>query len=117
MDKALRREAKRAYKELLSFPFPYEGLASLENTFEDTHPEIEEFTMDFNDFCTLVAGSCTYIIKGKAIPKYQASFLTEAFFTSYPKYTFLQPVLKDYPDVSDELIRHEKVRKMLVKDL
>ncbi|WP_281863443.1 YxiJ family protein [Planomicrobium okeanokoites] len=117
MDKALRREAKRAYKELLSFPFPYEGLASLENTFEDTHPEIEEFTMDFNDFCTLVAGSCTYIIKGKAIPKYQASFLTEDFFTSYSKYTFLQPVLKDYPDISDEMMRYETVRKMLVENL
>ena len=117
IDKQFRREVKNIYENELSSAFPSEDIVKLENILGNDHPEAQEFVAHFEEFCMLIAGSCTYVIGKKNIPKYQAQFLKEDFFSSYPQYAFLQPLLRDYPDLYKVMKNYETARELLVKIL
>lgn len=117
IDYQLIIEIKNHFENELSLSFPSDEIEKLENLLVENHPEIEDFNMDFNAYCDLIAGSCTYVIRGKQVPKPQNRFLKEDFFQSYPPYAFLQPVVHQFPELMKEMQRFEKARKMLVKTL
>ncbi|MGO1059227.1 YxiJ family protein [Planococcus sp. FY231025] len=117
IDNQLVIELKNLYENELSLCFPSDEIEKLENLLGEIHPEIEDFIMDFNEYCDLIAGSCTYVIIGNQVPKPQSSFLKKDFFQSYPQYAFLQAVVHQFPELMKEMLRIEKARKMLVKTL
>lgn len=115
----MRREEiqklKELYKSTLTFGFPYEDILKMEKEFENQNPEIENFIEDFNDFCLLVAGSCTYVLSNKRIPKSQRKNVEKSFFSQYPQYHFIQSALCQYADLNREFQSFERARVLLVK--
>jgi len=109
------KELKKMYESTLTADFPYEDISRIEKEFGNKNPEIENFIEDFNNFCLLVAGSCTYILSNNKIPKYQRKNLERDFFTQYPEYCFIQPELGRYSDLYRELKSFESARELLIE--
>ncbi|GLY12554.1 YxiJ-like family protein [Pseudobacillus badius] len=99
-------------------PFPSEDLKLIEENHRDGllyHTDEITLTEDFHNFLFVIAGSASYILSGKRIPKHQKQFLEKGFFECYPAYRFLEKLSDKYPDFSEELKRHELARQLLVK--
>jgi YxiJ-like protein len=69
---------------------------------------------DFEEFTMLLAGSCSYVLGNKNIPKYQRNLLYKDFFTLYPQYSVLNESISNYPGFHKELEGIENVRKLIL---
>ncbi|CAM5795909.1 YxiJ family protein [Brevibacillus borstelensis] len=107
----------RLYNFQLVNPFPYEDTNRIKIDFESEFELLEEENLnaDFNDYCTLIVGTTSYILKGNVanIPKKQIEFLNEDFFQRFPQYSFIKAKLENYPDFQNEYIIHEELRKII----
>lgn len=102
------------YHAELSNGFPYEDIELIEKDFVGIIDEENWLAADFNEFCMLIAGSSTYVLANKKIPKYQRQILHKEFFSLYPNYYFLKDSLANYPNFHRELISFEKTRELLL---
>lgn len=77
--------------------------------------EDESLNADFNDYCTAIVGTTSYILKGNVnkIPNRQIELLNKGFFERFPQYNFIESSLKKYPDFESEYNNHEKLRKLI----
>lgn len=113
-----RRLINQLKKLNLTNGFPYEDINLIQENYKEVIPDLKEENQlidDFNCFQLLIAGSSTYVIKGKRVPSFQKQYLTKSFFDSYPIYTFLEGELDNYPDFKKELDVFEMARDILCK--
>ncbi|WP_260288691.1 YxiJ-like family protein [Peribacillus aracenensis] len=103
----------RKMETLLKNDFPSEDIERIENTFFNNNSKYC-LMGDFDSFCSLISGSLGYVNSNKKIPKYQRNLLYKDFFTLYPQYEPLKEQLDTYPDFSQELFVHERVRELLL---
>lgn len=115
----MKQDLIKCLKKLdLQNGFPYEDLNLIEDTYVkelSNLPSDTSLIEDFNDFCLIIAGSVSYAIEGKKIPKYQKRLLNKDFFESYPYYSFLKKEINKYNDLKRELEIHELARQILIK--
>lgn len=99
-------------------PFPYEGTRKIKVDFERDFLllEDENLNADFNDYCTVIVGTTSYILGGNfdEIPEMQIELLHKSFFERFPKYNFFESNLDKYPDFQNEYNNHEKLRKLIL---
>lgn len=88
IDYQLIIEIKNHFENELSLSFPSDEIEKLENLLGEIHPEIEDFIMDFNAYCDLIAGSCTYVIRGKQVET-SKQVLERRFFSELPSICIL----------------------------
>ncbi|MBM7110326.1 YxiJ family protein [Brevibacillus laterosporus] len=106
------------YNYQLVNPFPYEETSKIKIDFERDFVLLEDESLnaDFNDFCTLMGGTTSYILKGNVdkIPKRQIELLNKGFFERFPQYQFFESSLEKYPDFQNEYNIHEQLRKLIL---
>lgn len=99
-------------------PFPYEETSKIKLDFERDFGLLEDESLnaDFNDYCTVIVGTMSYILKGKIdkIPSRQIELLRRGFFERFPQYNFFESELANYPDFHNEYNNHEKLRKLIL---
>jgi hypothetical protein len=93
-------DLKLLYGTALINEFPSDDILKIEEDFQGDIAEIDWLTADFNEFCTLITGSCSYVFDNKKIPKRQREFLYRDFFSLYPKYLFLETAIEKSEDVN-----------------
>ncbi|MGZ4160370.1 MAG: YxiJ family protein, partial [Neobacillus sp.] len=86
---------------------------------EDFMNEISEddiLTADLNNYWMNIAGSLSYVLKGRAdrIPQGQIDRLHLSFFDVFQQYRFLAERVKDYPEFYEAFVNYEKTRKLLL---
>ncbi|MGX9291405.1 YxiJ family protein [Bacillus sp. A015] len=69
---------------------------------------------DFYIFFALVAGSLSYVIDHKRIPKKQLNVLLQSFEERYPQIKSFQHILESYPLLHDYIQYHEETRKRII---
>ena len=111
----IRKEIASLYNFQLVNPFPYEDTDKIKSDFERLLKD-ESLNADFNDYCTLIAGTTSYIFNDHVanIPRKQTEFLNEGFFQRFPQYSFIETKLESYPDFLTEYNNHEKLRKLIL---
>ncbi|BET19641.1 hypothetical protein RBIBE_36310 [Bacillus velezensis] len=72
---------------------------------------------DFYEYFALVCGSLDFVLANKQIPARQRKALYKSFFELYPQYAQRKNALMDYPELSREIERHERARRLLVSIL
>ncbi len=72
---------------------------------------------DFYEYFALVCGGLDFVLANKQMPARQRKALYKSFFELYPQYAQLKNALTDYPELSREIGRHERVRRLLVSIL
>ncbi|MBP1988686.1 YxiJ family protein [Paenibacillus eucommiae] len=105
------------YNFQLVNPFPYEDTEKIKRKFASL--EVESLNADFNDYCAVIAGTTSYILKGKVteIPNKQVELLNEDFFQRFPNYSLIETSLKKYPDFQAEYNNFEQLRHLIQKYL
>lgn len=110
-------EAAKIHKFIMVNPFPYEETSQIKVDFERDFLllENESLNADFNDYCTVIVGTTSYILKGDVdkIPNRQIELLKKGFFERFPQYNFIESSLNKYPDFQKEYNNHEKLRKLI----
>lgn len=105
-------------KFIMVNPFSYEGTSKIKVDFEKDFAMLEDESLnaDFNDYCTVIVGTASYILKGNVdnIPNRQIELLNWGFFERFPQYNFFEPSLERYPDFQSEYNYHEKLRKLIL---
>ena len=105
------------HKLIMVNPFPYEETSKIKIDFERDFVLLEDESLnpDFNDYCTVIVGTTSYILKGNVdkIPNRQIELLKKGFFERFPKYNFIESSLKNYPAFQNEYNNHEKLRKLI----
>lgn len=105
-------------KKFMENPFPYEGTSKIKHDFAGDFGLLEDESLnaDFNDYCTAIAGTMSYILKGNVnkIPDRQKELLKKDFFEMFPQYNFFGSKLAAYPDFQNEYSNHEKLRKLVL---
>lgn len=114
MKNGLISELENLYNTELMNEFPNEDIEHIEKDFEDVFSEVDWLGADFNESCMLIAGSTSYVLGNKKIPKNQRQFLYKNFFSLYPKYSFLKDSVSNYPHFYKELVSFEKARELLL---
>lgn len=106
------------YKFIMVNPFPYEGTSKIKVDFERDFVLLEDESLnaDFNDFCTMIVGTTSYILKDNIdkIPNRQIELLNKGFFERFPQYHFFESSLEKYLDFQNEYNKHEKLRKLII---
>jgi YxiJ-like protein len=90
--------------------FPYEDIAKMREDFKKDFSRIDDiFSADFNDYCSVIAGTFTYVINNNAggIPERQVDLLYKGFFERFEHYSFLEERLIHYPLLFNEYLSHE----------
>ncbi|GAA0136301.1 hypothetical protein YSY43_31420 [Paenibacillus sp. YSY-4.3] len=109
------------HKSIMVNPFPYEGTSKIKVDFERDFVLLEDESLnaDFNDYCTVIAGTTSYILNGHSdkIPKRQIELMNNGFFELFPKYNFFESSLDKYPEFQNEYNNHEKLRKLILNYL
>ncbi|MEC1369224.1 YxiJ family protein [Bacillus velezensis] len=72
---------------------------------------------DFYEYFALICGGLDFVLANKQMPARQRKALYKSFFELYPQYAQLKNALTDYPELSREIGRHERVRRLLVSIL
>lgn len=108
-------------KFIMVNPFPYEGTSKIKIDFEKDFAMLEDESLnaDFNDYCTVIVGTTSYVLKGNVdkIPNRQIELLSRGFFERFPQYNFFEASLERYPDFQNEYNNHEKLRKLVLSFL
>ncbi|WP_375004718.1 YxiJ family protein [Bacillus velezensis] len=99
----------KLYKKELEGPLPSDT-GRFEEDFEGV-----ACAGDFN--FALICGSLDFVLANKQMPARQRKALYKSFFELYPQYAQLKNALTDYPELSREIGRHERVRRLLVSIL
>ncbi|MCK8452107.1 YxiJ-like family protein [Bacillus safensis] len=90
----------------------------LDSAYPDDIVSFEEETAicsdDFYMFFSLVAGSLSYVIDHKRIPKKQLNVLRQSFEEQYPQIKSFQHVLESYPLLHSYVQYHEETRKRII---
>lgn len=98
--------------------FPYGDTERIKNDFvrEFNLLKDESLNADFNDYCTLIIGTTSYILKGNAdnIPKQQNKLLKRSFFERFSQYAFIEVSLSRYPSFKKKYVHHEQLRKLVL---
>lgn len=79
MRKELINKLKILSDTELKNAFPYEDIGQMEEYFDDKLSDEHSLTGDFNEFIMLIAGSASYVLSNKEVPKYQMHFLDKDF--------------------------------------
>ncbi|MFC8687863.1 YxiJ family protein [Brevibacillus porteri] len=113
------RELSVLYEGELSNPFPYEDTKKMEKEWGEHFsalPEEHCFNADFSYYCSVIAGTISYIVKGKAmnIPKGQIDYIRKSFFEVSPQYCFIKESLGKYPKLFNEYTSNEQARKLIL---
>ncbi|MGP0690242.1 YxiJ family protein [Priestia aryabhattai] len=103
----------------LYHPFPHKGICKIQDKFSEKLHEDDLLTADFNSYWMNIAGSLSYILKGKMkkIPQNQIDELKLTFFEVFPQYSFLEKEISNYPDLYEEYKIYEKVRELMLSYL
>ncbi|MGE1115161.1 YxiJ family protein [Priestia megaterium] len=103
----------------LYHPFPHKGICKIQDKFSGKLHEDDLLTADFNSYWMNIAGSLSYILKGKMkkIPQNQIDELKLTFFEVFPQYSFLEKEISNYPDLYEEYKIYEKVRELMLSYL
>ncbi|WP_025693817.1 YxiJ family protein [Paenibacillus durus] len=108
-------------KFIMVNPCPYEGTSKIKIDFEKDFAMLEDESLnaDFNDYCTVIVGTTSYLLKGNVekIPNRQIELLNRGFFERFPQYNFFESSLEKYPDFQNEYNNHEKLRKLVLNFL
>lgn len=99
------------HKKELEGPLPSDA-GSFEEDFEGV-----ACAGDFYEYFALVCGSLDFVLANKQMPKRQRKALYKSFFELYPQYAHLEIALTEYPELSREIGRHERARRLLVSIL
>ncbi|MCM3746390.1 YxiJ-like family protein [Paenibacillus pasadenensis] len=101
----------------MSNPFPYEDIAQMREDFKEDFSQADDsFSADFNDYCSVIAGTINYIMNNNAggIPERQVNLIHRGFFERFEHYSFLQEKLIHYPFLFNEYLSHEKARNLIL---
>ena len=103
----------------LYHPFPHKGICKIQDKFSEKLHEDDLLTADFNSYWMNIAGSLSYMLKGKTkkIPQNQIDELKLTFFEVFPQYSFLEKEISNYPDLYEEYKIYEKVRELMLSYL
>ncbi|QHQ76089.1 YxiJ family protein [Bacillus pumilus] len=99
-------DVKQRYQYLLDSVYP-DDIVSFEE-------ETGIFSDDFYMFFSLVAGSLSYVVDHKRIPKKQLTVLRQSFEEQYPQIKSYQQILESYPLLHSYVQYHEKTRKRII---
>lgn len=104
--------------KFMNNPFPYESTSKIKLDFERDFRLLEDESLnaDFNDHCTVIVGTMSYILNGNIdkIPSRQSELLKKGFFERFPQYNFFESELINYPAFQIEYKNHEKLRKLIL---
>jgi len=113
MNKGDKELLTRMYSSLKNSVYPENDLLEIQDElFSD---EEESIGLDFDYYCSLIAGSFSYAAAGKKIPKHQRYLLKDSFFDTYPQYSVLKSKLDAYTDFNTELSKFEDARQTLLR--
>uniref|UniRef100_UPI0040495795 YxiJ family protein n=1 Tax=Bacillus sp. YBsi01 TaxID=3139388 RepID=UPI0040495795 len=101
----------KLYKKELEGPLPSDA-GRFEEDFEGA-----ACAGDFYEYFAFVCGSLDFVLANKQMPARQRKALYKSFFELYPQYAQLKNALTDYLELSREIGRHERVRRLLVSIL
>ncbi|GAB1780064.1 hypothetical protein PMEGAS67_55410 [Priestia megaterium] len=109
-------ELKQLNSEL-HHPFPYDDIYKIQNKFNKEFQEDDILTGDLDSYWANIAGSLSYILKGKTkkIPLNQINELKLTFFEAFPQYSFLESEIFNYITLYHEYKIYEKVRKLMLE--
>ncbi|MFP7737258.1 YxiJ family protein [Priestia aryabhattai] len=81
--------------------------------------EDDILTADLDSYWANIAGSLSYVLKGKTkkIPQNQINELKLTFFEVFPQYSFLEKEIFSYPTFYEEYKIHEKTRELTLSYL
>ncbi|MGE6857555.1 YxiJ family protein [Bacillus pumilus] len=99
-------DVKQRYQYLLDSSYPDDIIS-----FEE---ETGMYSDDFYMFFSLVAGSLSYVIDHKRIPKKQLNVLRQSFEEQYPQIKTYQHILESYPLLHSYVQYHEETRKRIM---
>ena len=103
----------------LYHPFPHQDIRKIQDKFSGKLHEDDLLTADFNSYWMNIAGSLSYMLKGKTkkIPQNQIDELKLTFFEVFPQYSFLEKEISTYPNLDEEYKIHERVRELMLSYL
>ena len=103
----------------LYHPFPYADIRKIQDKFSEQLHEDDLLTADFNSYWMNIAGSLSYMLKGKTkkVPQNQIDELKLTFFEVFPQYSFLEKEISTYSNLHEEYKIYEKVRALMLSYL
>ncbi|MGG0419591.1 YxiJ family protein [Priestia aryabhattai] len=103
----------------LHHPFPHEDIGNIQDKFSEKLHKDDLLTADFNSYWMNIAGSLSYMLKGKTkkIPQHQIDELKLTFFEVFPQYSFLEKEISTYPNLHEEYMIYEKARELMLSYL
>lgn len=103
----------------LYHPFPQEDICKIQDKFSVKLNEDDLLTADFNSYWMNIAGSLSYILKGKTkkIPQNQIDELRLTFFEVFPQYSLLEKEISTYTNLYEEYKIYEKTRELMLRYL
>ncbi|TVX77827.1 hypothetical protein FQP34_20980 [Peribacillus simplex] len=116
MDKNHIYQELEAIKQSLYNPFPYRDTDKIQNDFISEFSKADSLTADLNTYWMNIAGSLSYVLKGRAnrMPQEQKDWLHLSFFEVFQQYSFFEESISIYPEFYREYINYEKTRKLLL---
>ncbi|MBD3860515.1 hypothetical protein IEE86_12320 [Bacillus sp. 28A-2] len=102
----LINDLKKRYQYISHSAYP-DDIVSFEE-------ETGMWSEDFYEFFALIAGSLSYVIDNKRIPKKQLNVLRQPFEERYPQIKSFQPILESYPLLHSYVQYHEETRKRII---
>ena len=115
---AILDELKKLNNDLYH-PFPHEDIRKIQDKFSEQLQKDDLLTADFNSYWMNIAGSLSYMLKGKTkkIPQNQIDKLKLNFFGVFPQYSFLEKEISTYPNLDEEYKVYERVRELMLSYL
>ncbi|MFE7084373.1 YxiJ family protein [Priestia megaterium] len=100
----------------LYHPFPHDDVDKIKNEFNEEFREDDILTADLDSYWANIAGSLSYILKGKTkkIPQNQITGLKLTFLEVFPQYSFLEKEIFRYPTFYEEYKIYEKTRELML---
>ena len=103
----------------LYHPFPHDDVDKIKIEFIEKFREDDILTGDLDSYWANIAGSLSYVLKGKTkkIPQNQINELKLTFFEVFPQYSFLEKEIFRYPTFYEEYKTYEKTRGLMLSYL
>lgn len=103
----------------LYHPFPHDEVDKMKNEFNEKFREDDILTADLDNYWANIAGSLSYVLKGKTkkITQHQINELRLTFFEVFPQYSFLEKEFFRYPTFYEEYKIYEKTRLLMLNYL
>ncbi|MFD2114246.1 YxiJ family protein [Paenibacillus yanchengensis] len=102
-------------KLIVASPSPLASLHKIKLDFVEL--ENENLHDDFNDYCSVVAGTISFVMIGNKdnISAEQIAVLSQDFFERFPQYRLFESSLENYPDFQNIYNNHEEFRKLVLR--